>query len=183
VPVNSDVREHWGGPLKINYSFSLTSPTPATPTPSEKLVEYSYNEFLLGLPEHWRQHPTQEDNSFNWYSEVENASITLSADFYQVPDQKAHELAEVCLKGRNDAMEALAPRQVTVLSRSIKPHSQGTGLELSYSAQIPGHTYIYLGYVTSRKIFNFGLTCGSDKFAAADLFNKIVREGLRVMLP
>jgi hypothetical protein len=169
--------------LKLNYSFSLTASAPVTPQPAEKLVEYSYNEFLLDLPEHWRQYPTPEDNTFNWHSEVENAGITLSADFYQVPDQKAYELAEVCLKARHDAMEALAPGQVTVLSRSIKPHSQGIGLELSYSAQIPEHTYIYLGYVTSRKIFNFGLTSGPDKFAAADLFNKTVRERLRVMLP
>jgi hypothetical protein len=114
---------------------------------------------------------------------MDNASITLSADFYQVPDQKAHALAEVCLKGRHDAMEALAPGQVTVLRRSIKPHSQGIGLEMSYSEQIPGHTYIYLGYVTSRKVFNFGLTGGPDEFAAADLFNRTVRERLRVMLP
>jgi hypothetical protein len=138
---------------------------------------------LLDLPEHWRQLPTREDNSINWYSEMDNASITLSADFYQVPDQKANALAEVCLKGRHDAMEALAPGQVTVLRRSIKPHSQGIGLEMSYSEQIPGHTYIYLGYVTSRKVFNFGLTGGPDEFAAADLFNRTVRERLRVMLP
>lgn len=169
--------------MKINYSFSLTPPAPVAPKPVEKLVEYSYNEFFLDLPEHWRQFLTPQDNTFNWHSEVENASITLSADFFQVPDEKARECAEVCLKGRHDAMEALAPGQVTVLTRSITPHSQGGGLEMSYSAQIPGHTYIYLGYVTSRKIFNFGLTCGPDKFAAADLFNKTMRERLRVKLP
>jgi hypothetical protein len=169
--------------LKIKYSFSLTPAGPSTPKLPEKLVEYSYNEFLLDLPEHWRQHPTLEDNRFNWHSEVENASITLSADFYQVPDEKALELAEVCLKGRHEAMEALAPGQVTVLNRSVKPHSQGIGLELSYGAQIPGHTYLYLGYVTTRKIFNFALTGGPDKYAAADLFNKTVRERLRVKLP
>jgi hypothetical protein len=167
--------------VQFKYSFSLTPP--AAPKPPGKLVEYSYNEFFLDLPEHWRQYATSEDNSFNWHSEVENAGITISADFYEIPDEKAHTFAEVCLKGRHDAMEAMAPGQVTVLTRSVKPHSQGIGLEMSYSAQIPGHTYIYLGYATSRKVFNFGLTCGPDKFAAADLFNKTMRERLRVKLP
>jgi hypothetical protein len=148
-----------------------------------KLIEYAYNEFLLELPEHWKQHPSEDANAFNWHSETERASITLSADFYQVPDSKAHALAEFCLEGRHDAMEALAAGQVTVLHRNIKPHSGGIGLEFSYAAQIPEHTYIYLGYVTSRKVFNFGLTCGPDRSAAADLFNQIVGKGLRVLLP
>ncbi|ROZ61387.1 hypothetical protein [Ramlibacter sp. WS9] len=167
--------------MQLKYSFSLTPPV--TPKPAEKLVEYSYSEFLLDLPEHWKQYPTPQDNTFNWHSEVENAGITISADFFEVPDEKAFECAEVCLKGRHDAMEALAPGQVTQLTRTIKPHSQGVGLEISYSAQIPGHTYIYVGYITSRKIFNLGLTCGPDKFAAADLFNKTMRERVRVKLP
>ena len=40
---------------------------------------------------------------------------------------------------------------------------------LSYAAQIPGSTYMYPGYVSARKIFNFTLTSGADKLAAAEL--------------
>src|SRR4030095_5141660 len=72
-------------------------------------AEYSYNEFFLDLPEHWRQYLTSEDNTLNWHSDVENASITVSADFYEVPDEKAAmKFAEVCLSGRHNAMESLA---------------------------------------------------------------------------
>lgn len=168
--------------MKINYSFKLGSQTSA-PKPVEKLVEYSYNEFFLDLPGHWKQIPTSEGNTFNWYSDVEKASITVSADFYEVPEEKAYACAEVCLKGRHDAMESLAPGEVTVLNKSIKPYSGGGGLEICYAAQIPKSTYLYLGYVTPRKIFHFGLTCGPDKTAAANLFNKIMSEGLRVKMP
>jgi hypothetical protein len=169
--------------MKISYSFNLSPPAPAPAKVPEKLVEYSYNEFFLDLPEHWRQIPTAEDRTLNWHSPVENATVTISVDFYEVPDQKALKFAEVCVEGRNGAMEALAPGKVTVLQRSIKPYSGGDGLEMAYSAQIPEHTYLYLGYVTARKVFNFGLTCGPDKFAAADLYNRFMQERLRVKLP
>jgi hypothetical protein len=169
--------------MKIKYSFKL-SPSAATPVKeAEKLVEYSYNEFFLDLPEHWRQVPTPEDRTLNWHSAVENASVTISVDFYEVPEEKALKFAEVCVNGRNDAMESLAPGNVMVLQRSIKPYSGGGALEMAYAAQIPDHTYLYLGYVSARKVFNFGLTCGSDKFAAGELYNKFMKERLRVKLP
>lgn len=169
--------------MKFSYSFNISPPPAAAPKPAEKLAEYSYNEFFLDLPEHWRQVATSNDNTLNWHSEVDGAAITVSCDFYEVPDSKALGLAEACLDGRLKAMEALAPGQVTVLSRSIKPYSGGGGLEMSFSAQIPGSTYLYLGYVTARKVFNFGLTCGPDKFAAADLYNLLMSGRLRVKLP
>jgi hypothetical protein len=169
--------------MKISYSFNLQPPAPAPTKPPENLAEYSYNEFFLDLPEHWRQYPNPEDNTLNWHSPVENASITISADFYQVPDEKALEFADVCLNARHEAMERLAPGKVEVLQRSAKPYSGGGGLELAYAAHLPEHTYLYLGYVTSRKVFSFGLTCGPDKYAAADLFNKFMKGRLRVKLP
>ena len=169
--------------MKINYSINLAPPTPAHTKIPEKLVEYAYDEFLLALPEHWKQHPTSVENSFDWQSSVENAAVTVSADFYDIPDGRAMQWAEVCLNGRNKAMEALAPGQVTVFQRSVKPYSGGHGLELAYAAQTPDHKYLYLGYVTARKIFNFGLTCGPDKLAAIDLFNKFMQERLRVKIP
>lgn len=169
--------------MTIKYSFTYSQPYPGTPKAAEKLVDYPYSEFLVRLPEHWRQIPTSEDTQFNWRSETEKAEITISAHLAQVPEAKFQKGAEVALAARHHSMEELSNGRVEVLVQNIKPHSQGGALEITYAAQIPDHTHMYLGYVTSRKLFNFGLTCGPDKFAAADLFNKFMRERLRVNVP
>jgi hypothetical protein len=169
--------------MKISYSFKLGPPPQAPAKPAENIVEHSYNEFLLDLPDHWRQVPAPENNALCWASEAANAAITVSIDFYAVPDDKAMGVAQFCVKQRHQALEKAAPGQVSVLQENVKPYSGGGALELSYAAQIPGSTYMYLGYVSARKIFNFTLTSGADKLAAAELFNRIVGGWLRVKLP
>ncbi|WP_374583437.1 hypothetical protein [Pseudoduganella sp.] len=165
--------------MKFNYSFSFSQPAPAKP----KLAEYSYNEFLLDLPPHWRQLPTSEDNSFNFYSEKDGASITISADFYAIPDEKAVLMAEACLESRHAAFESQFPGQVEVLRRTARQHSGGDGIEMMYAADAPGqHLYFYLGYVTRRKILHFALVCQPGRDAAAALFNSIV-SNFRPQLP
>jgi hypothetical protein len=116
-------------------------------------------------------------------SEALNAAITVSIDFYAVPDEKAMGVAQLCVQQRHQALEKLAPGRVSVLQQSVKPYSGGGALELAYAAQIPGSTYMYLGYVSGHKIFNFTLTSGADKLDAAALFNRIVGGWLRVKLP
>jgi hypothetical protein len=168
--------------VKLSYAFSLTPPV-SPPKPAEKLAEYSYNEFWIDLPTHWRQVPTPEDRTVTFFSEVDDASITISVDFFEVPDEKAHRVAEKCLESRREALDQMSPGNVNVLNRSIKPHSGGVGLEMNIGAEISGgHVYLYIGYVTTRKIFNFTLVCKSDKFAAAELFNKMMGN-IRVQLP
>ncbi len=77
----------------------------------------------------------------------------------------------------------MTPGRLQVAQRSIKPHSGGIGLEMSLAAEVPAeHVYIYLGYVTSRKILNFTLVCKPGKEAAAALFNEIVQD-FRPRLP
>lgn len=164
--------------MKFNYSFSFTQPAPAKP----KLAEYSFNEFLLDLPPYWKQLPTPEDNSFNFYSEIEGASITISADFYAIPDEKAGQFGGRCLESRHDALETQFPGQVEVIRRTAHPHSGGSVIELMYGAGIPGSMYFYLGYVTSRKILNFTLVCKPERTAAAALFNSII-SNFRPKLP
>jgi len=164
--------------VKVNYSFSFTQPAP----PKPKLAEYSYNEFLLDLPSHWKQLPTPEDNSFNFYSEMDGASITISADFYAIPDDKAVRFAENCLESRHHALETQFPDQVEVIRRTAHPHSGGSAIELMYGAEIPGSMYFYLGYVTSRKILNFTLVCKPERAGAAVLFNSII-SNFRPRLP
>ncbi|MGM9485868.1 hypothetical protein [Ideonella sp. YS5] len=155
----------------FSFSFSLTPPA----TPKPKLHEYGYSEFFLALPAQWTQVPTAEDNTVNFHSAEQGAGITVSADFYEIPDAKAHALAEMNLSSRLEALEQATPSRVVVWQRSIKPHSGGAGLELSFAAEVPGeHIYIYLGYVTSRKILNFTLVCKPGKEAAAALFSQLV---------
>ncbi|MDM4767188.1 hypothetical protein [Pelomonas sp. SE-A7] len=153
----------------FSYSFSLTPPAPA-----EQMHEYSYSEFLLDLPSHWKQVPNATDNTLNFSSETHSAALIISADFYEIPDSKAQSIAEKCLDSRLEALEELSPGQVEVLHRTIKPHSGGSGLELSFAAEAHGHVHIYLGYVTSRKILNVTLIAPPSKQSAAALFNKTV---------
>jgi hypothetical protein len=165
----------------FNYSFSLTSPDT---TRVDRVVEYSYNEFLLDLPEHWQPATADERNRLNWVSSRLDAAITVSVDFYEIPEEKLPELAEFILSSRTSALQQLGATEKDVLSRSIKPHSGGIGLELSLVAQLPDSTHqIYLGYVTSRKIFNFALTCSkANREGAAAMFNDLM-QNLRVQLP
>ncbi|MET0349869.1 MAG: hypothetical protein ABW067_08785, partial [Rhizobacter sp.] len=72
---------------------------------------------------------------------------------------------------------------VEVFQRTIRPHSSGDGLELSLAVNVPGEcVYLFLGYVTSRKILNFGLVCRPGPEAAAALFNELV-PNFRPLLP
>lgn len=167
--------------MKFSYSFSLTPTAP--PPAAEKLVPYDYNEFTLSLPDDWSQVSPSEEGALNWYSERLKAGITVSVDFYEVPEEKWAVLAEKCLSARHDALVHAFPDSVDVLSRSAKPYSGGGGLELSYAAHTPECTYLYLGYVTGRKVFNFALTCSADKAAAIHLYNKTLQERLRVKVP
>ena len=160
----------------FSYSFSLSPP-------KVPLHEYAYSEFVLSLAADWKQIPNAEENTINFHSEAQSAGITVSADFYEIPEAKAQALAEKCLSSRLEALEKLTPGRVQTLQRTIKPHSGGVGLELSFVAEVPGeHVYIYLGYVTSRKILNFTLVCKPGKEAAAALFNELVRN-VRPRLP
>lgn len=154
-------------PYSFSYSFSLT---PAKPT----LHEYQYNEFLLALAPHWKQIFTTEDSTLNFYSAELGAGITVSADFYDIPSEKALAIAEKSLSARLEAFEQLAPGQVRVLQQSVKPHSGGIGLEICLAIEVPNeHVTCYLGYITARKILNFTLVCKPGQEAAIQLFNEI----------
>lgn len=155
--------------MKFSYSFSLPQKQPV-----EQVYEYSNSEFLLDLPAHWKEAPSTTDNTVNFTSNTHEAALIVSADFFEIPDSKAHLLADKCLSSRIDALEQLSPGQVNVLRRTITPHSGGVGLELSLAVETPQHIHIYLGYVTSRKILNLTLIAKPDRHAAAELFNKIV---------
>jgi len=158
------------------YSFSLT------PAP-EARHEYAYSEFMLELAARWRQVPVQDDDTLNFVSDEDGAAIIISADFYEIPDDKAQAIAEKCVASRIEALQSASSGTVQVLQQAIKPHSGGTGLEMSFIAEAEGeHVQLYLGYVTSRKILNFAMVCKPDRREAIALFNATV-PGFRPRLP
>lgn len=167
--------------MKFSYSFNL--PSPAPPVREETLHPYDCNEFILSLPEDWKQIATADEKTLTWQSDKDKAGIIVSADFYEVTESKRAALAEVNLDSRQRAFASVSNGPVTGVSRTVKPYSGGGGLELSFVANASGTTYMYLGYVTSRKIFNFTLTSGADKRAAIDLYNKTMQARLRVKIP
>lgn len=160
----------------FSYSFSLTPPALAR-------QEYDSSEFQLDLAATWRQIPTQEENALNFQSDAHGAAVVISADFYDIPDDQALALAEQCISSRIDAHRLSGQAPLTVLQQGVKPHSSGAGLEMSYAAEAEGgHVYLYLGYVTSRKILNFSMICPAGRHEAVALFNATV-PGFRPRLP
>jgi len=157
--------------MAVLFSYSFSAAAPAKP----ELHRYDYSEFVLALSSAWQQIPVAERNTLNFNAAGLGANIVVSADFYEIPEAKAAAVAEMNLAARLDAIEQVAPGRVRLLQKNIKPHSGGVGLELSLAAEVPdGHVYIYLGYVTARKILNFTLVCRPGRRAAAALFNSIV---------
>jgi hypothetical protein len=163
----------------LKYSFSLTPPAP----PPALKHEYSYSEFLLDLAAKWRQIPADEDNTLNFQSDDDGAALIVSCEFLEIPDDKAQLFAEKIISSGTNAIQAACNGAAQVLQQSIKPHSSGTGLEVSYIAETDNdHVYLYLGYVTSRKVLNFSMVCQPGRQAAAALFNATV-PGFRPVLP
>jgi hypothetical protein len=161
---------------EFSYAYSHTPPKPA-------LHEHAYNEFVISLPAHWQEFPNAEDGTTTFHSDEAGAGITISADFYAIPESKAQEIAEQCISTRLDALDSVTPGQLELVQRSIKPLSTGNALELSFIAEAPGeHVYIYLGYLTSRKILNFTLVCKPGRSVAASLFNEVM-ESFRPRIP
>lgn len=166
----------------LNYSFSLTSPAPPTPPTSAK-HEYNYSEFQLELAAAWRQIPTQEEDTLTFMSDAGGTALIISADFYEIADDKAQAVAEQCISSRINAHRSASQAPLHVLQQSIKPHSSGVGLEMAYAAEAEGeHVYLYLGYVTSRKVLNFSMVCPLGRREAVALFNETV-PGFRPRLP
>lgn len=163
----------------LKYSFSLTPPPPQPPARHN----HDYSEFWLDLAHKWRQLPTDEDNTLNFESTEDGAALIVSVEFLAIPDDKVQLFAEKVISSGTNAIQAACNGAAQVLQQSIKPHSSGIGLEVSYIAETDNdHVYLYLGYVTSRKVLNFSMVCQPGRQAAAALFNATV-PGFRPRLP
>ena len=166
----------------LNYTFKL-APPPVPTRPARH--PNAFSEFVLDLPNQWRQVPPQENDTLNFQSDGDSAAIIISADFLDIPDDMAQAFAEKCISSRIEALEAASGGPVRVLQRAIKPHASGAALEMSFAAEVEGaggHVHLFLGYVTARKILNFSMVCKPGKHEAVALFNATV-PGFRPRLP
>lgn len=156
----------------FSYSFSLAPDAPAKP----RLHDHAYNEFVLSLSDGWRPVPVAQDRTVAFHSATQGAGVTVSADFFDIPADKAQAMAEKALEARFDALQQATPtKALQVLKRSLKPHSGGSGLELFLAVEAPEeHVTYYLGYVTSRKVLHLTLVCKPDRAAASVLFDEVV---------
>jgi len=163
----------------LKYSFPLTPPAPQPPARNS----HDHSEFLLELAAGWRRIPTDEDDALNFQSDDDGAAIIISADFFDIPADRAQAIAEQCIASRIAAIQAASARPVHLLQQAIKPHAGGIGLEMSFVSEVQGeHVHLYLGYVTSRKILNFSMVCQPGWQEAVALFNATV-PGFRPRLP
>ncbi|RZA17894.1 MAG: hypothetical protein EOP93_12475 [Lysobacteraceae bacterium] len=162
----------------FKYSFPLAPPPPQP----QAQQSFDYTEFLLDLDPKWRQVSTDEGGALHFQSEIDGAALIISADFFDIPDDKAQGIAEQCLSSRLAAIQAASAKPVQVLSQRIKPHVRG-GLEMSFASEVEGeHVHLHLGYVTARKLLNFSMVCQPGRQEAVALFNATV-PGFRPRLP
>jgi hypothetical protein len=166
------------------YSFSLTPPAPApVATAPEPLHEYPSSEFTLMLHARWRPEPGQDDNTRSFVSDLDGAALIISVDFAEIADDQAPAVAAHVIDSRLNALRAASAGDVQVLQQATQPHASGTGLQLSFIADVPGeHVHLHLGYVTARKVLNFAMVCQPGRQKAIELFNATVT-GFRPRLP
>ena len=139
---------------------------------------FASEEFRLTLPDDWQQweSPELEPDTLAFYSGAGDIGITMSMEFYLVPDEKMLELAQAVLDNRAAAHADQFGDRIEYLQDSVHPHSSGAGFEMFYRAQVlPEKSVFYLGYVTSRKILNFFIeTSECDREKADAVFAAVL---------
>jgi hypothetical protein len=140
----------------------------------ERGMFYEYSEFGLELSEDWKEAEPIEPNLVCFDSELQGASITLSAMFYQIPPDKIEAIGQQALQSRI-AAHAEQFHEISYLRQSVRPHSSGTAFEVFCMAEAQEGFICFLGYVTERKILNFFIEADThDYSSAATLFNKLI---------
>jgi hypothetical protein len=150
---------------------------------TSKVVEYTYDEFWIDLPAHWQQtNDGQNGYVLNWSSPEEQASLTISAEFREVPGEVELPMAQVIVASRKESLEKWLQRPLTVLHESIKPNSV-KGYNIAFGVDAGEDLIVhYAGYISNRKILHFSLISNRGKEAAAALYRDLTNV-LRVKLP
>jgi len=163
--------------LYLFLKFSKMSDTTA------KMVEYTYDEFWIDLPAHWQQNKDgRGDYILNWSSAEDQASLTISAEFVDVPGQVELVMAQVLVAARKESLEKAIQRPLTVMHEGIKPNAQ-IGYNVAFSVDAGENQIVYyLGYISKRKILHFTLVSNKGREAAKKLYEQLAN-ALRVKLP
>lgn len=137
-----------------------------------QMHRYPYNEFMLELPEHWRQYANPDPGAVAFHSEQLGASLIVSVQFFEISQDKAEAVAANNLDARIATHEEQFPGRVETLRRSVQQHSAGKSLETSYVAEVEGEAlFMYVGHVTPRKIQSALMVTKPDRQVASSIFN------------
>ncbi|WP_019658715.1 hypothetical protein [Variovorax atrisoli] len=141
-----------------------------------QMHRYPYNEFMLELPDHWRQYANPDPAAVAFHSEELGASLIVSVQFLVIAQDKAEAVAANNLDARIAAHEKQYPGRVETLRRTVQMHSAGNSLETSYVAEVQGEAmFLYVGHVTPRKIQSALMVTKPDRQAASAVFNATMR--------
>lgn len=148
-----------------------------------KLVEYTYDEFWIDLPSHWQQNKDgQGDYILNWSSQEEQASLTISAEFREVPEKVELVMAQMLVAARKESLEKALQRPLRLLHEAIKPNAE-IGYNVAFGVDAGDNLIVqYAGYISNRKILHFTLVSTRGEEATRKLYGDLL-EVLRVKLP
>lgn len=150
---------------------------------TDKLVEYTYDEFWIDLPSHWAMLKDGKDEYLlNWASEQDKASLTISAEFREIPLGTQSVVARMLIANRKESLEKGLGRPVKTMYESAKPNAQvgyNVGFGLDAGEDVIVH---YAGYISTRKILHFTLMSSRGRDAGSILYQQLV-DRLRVKLP
>lgn len=150
---------------------------------TDNMVEYTYDEFWIDLPSHWVQNKDgQGDYVLNWSSEKEKASLTISAEFREIPVGTQSVVARMVIANRKESLEKMLGRPAKTILETAKPNAQ-VGYNVAFALDAGEDVCMYYaGYISNRKILHFTLLTSNGKEATAKLYQQTV-DKLRVKLP
>ena len=147
------------------------------------MVEYTYDEFWIDLPAHWQMNKDgKDDYILNWSSKEEQASLTVSVEFRDVPEGIERPMAQMLIANRKESLERSLQRKVAPLHESIKENAK-IGFNVAFGVDAGDNLIIhYAGYISMRKVLHFTLVSNRGREEATKLYRTLT-ESLRVKLP
>ncbi|RSZ36892.1 MULTISPECIES: hypothetical protein [unclassified Variovorax] len=140
-------------------------------TDAAATVRHAHEEFYIDLPLHWKALGNDDPDTLNFQSEAEDASIILSLRTFETLEESDLDAAERNVNAQIEFYSQTYPGRVETLWRMARPHSGGVGAEMSYAVDADAQRiFLYLGYVTQRKLVNLLVIGGPDREKSKRLF-------------